>query len=98
MGIVCGGGDINAYHDGLSNFFCCSLFTNLRITYLIHILIVGRIQTLCFRLHCHSIHQNLKIGSEKVQHGAHLTEGGQGVKSYLDNAQIQGLLFIKGLP
>ena len=56
----------------------CSLFTNLRITYLMHILIVGRIQTSCFRLHCHSIHQNRKIGSKKVQHSAHLTERGGG--------------------
>ena len=47
-----------------------------------HILIVGRIQTLCFCLHCHSIHQNRKIGTKKVQHSAHLTEGWGGVKSY----------------
>ena len=40
----------------------------------------------------------LEIGTEKVQHGAHLTDGGRGVKRYLGYAQIQRLLFIKGLP
>ena len=40
----------------------------------------------------------LEIVTEKVQHGAHLTDGGRGVKSYLGNAQLQRLLFIKGLP
>ena len=40
----------------------------------------------------------LEIVTEKVQHGAHLTDGGRGVKSYLGNAQINGALFQEGFP
>ena len=59
----------------VSGISCLRFFTNLRIVYLLHILIAGRIQNLCSR----GVNQKVKNRSP--------FDRGDGVKSYLGNVQ-----------
>ena len=65
-------------------------FTNLRIVYLMHILIAGRMQTLYSRFLCHSVHQKGKKSPKKK-------EGGWGL-NFFGQYLFERLLSKRGFP